>query len=93
MPENSAEPEELPTEEKFSLTSGVESPQMMDAENLSWEEMPRLGYLKEDVWKLSGQNHRTDKVKAYVLPNFRFDACTFWRDFLGGFADRVLGFI
>jgi hypothetical protein len=67
MPSSTPAPEESQKDEGFSLAKGVEAPENdLDLENLTWEGMPKIGYLPENSWRLKGENKRTDTVKAYV---------------------------
>ncbi|KAJ5120428.1 uncharacterized protein N7515_009816 [Penicillium bovifimosum] len=64
MPGSEPAPEKQ-EDEGFSLSKGVEAPENVEVENLTWEGMPKIGYLPEDAWRLKGQNKKTDVVKAW----------------------------
>ena len=53
------------SEEKFSLEEGEGQSEEID-DNLTWEGMPRIGYLPEKEWRLQGSNGEADRVKPYV---------------------------
>lgn len=62
-------PGEPAPEEAFSLEEGQARSEEIE-ENLTWEGMPRIGYLKEKEWRLRGPKGHADKVKPYVQSKF-----------------------
>lgn len=52
-------------EDAFSLEQGEALSEEID-DNLTWEGMPRIGYLPEKEWRLQGSKGPADKVKPYV---------------------------
>jgi hypothetical protein len=64
MPGSGLSPgESKPADEQFSL-EGQTQPE--ETETLNWEDMPKIGYLKEHEWRLKGSNPEADKVQPYV---------------------------
>ncbi|CRL26072.1 unnamed protein product [Penicillium camemberti] len=57
-------PGEPAPEEAFSLEEGQARSEEIE-ENLTWEGMPRIGYLKEKEWRLRGPKGHADKVKPW----------------------------
>ncbi|KAJ5800010.1 uncharacterized protein N7518_002078 [Penicillium psychrosexuale] len=51
-------------EEAFSLEQGEALSEEID-DNLTWEGMPRIGYLPEKEWRLQGSKGPADKVKPW----------------------------
>ncbi|KAJ5561208.1 hypothetical protein N7535_009405 [Penicillium sp. DV-2018c] len=65
MPGSETAPEEQ-KDEGISLSKGVEEPANdAELENLTWEGMPKIGYLPQDAWRLQGQNEEIDTVKPW----------------------------
>ncbi|CAI7617626.1 unnamed protein product [Penicillium palitans] len=64
MPGTGMSPGEPAPEEAFSLEEGQARSEEIE-ENLTWEGMPRIGYLKEKEWRLRGPKGHADKVKPW----------------------------
>jgi hypothetical protein len=61
MPSSGLSPgEPTPANEQFNL-EGQKQPE--DIENLNWKDMPKIGYLQEQEWRLKGPNLEADNVK------------------------------
>jgi len=59
--------ESKPADEQFSLAKREEGQtQPEETEILDWEDMPKIGYLKEQEWRLKGPNQEADRVNPYV---------------------------
>ena len=59
--------ESKPADEDFNLAQ----PEELGAEDLDWNELPQIGYLPKDEWRIKGAN-KGDKVTPYVscwVPN------------------------
>ncbi|KAJ5497025.1 hypothetical protein N7463_009012 [Penicillium fimorum] len=55
---------ETKADEAFSLQEG-EAPSKELDESLTWEGMPKIGYLKEKEWRIRGSNGEADKVTPW----------------------------
>ncbi|KAJ5943177.1 hypothetical protein N7516_003345 [Penicillium verrucosum] len=64
MPGTGMSPGEPASEEAFSLEEGQARSEEIE-ENLTWEGMPRIGYLKEKEWRLRGPKGHADRVKPW----------------------------
>ncbi|KAL2700603.1 hypothetical protein AAEP93_007422 [Penicillium crustosum] len=64
MPGAGMSPGEPVPEEAFSLEEGQARSEEIE-ENLTWEGMPRIGYLKEKEWRLRGPKGHADRVKPW----------------------------
>jgi hypothetical protein len=69
MPGAGMSPGEPEPEEGFSLEEGQARSKEID-ENLTWEGMPKIGFLKEKEWRLQGSKGKADRVKPYVRSKF-----------------------
>lgn len=63
MPQSDMSPPEKSTDQDFSLTQGENED--AEIENLNWEELPTIGYLPQNEWKIKGPQ-AADQVTAYV---------------------------
>ncbi|KAJ6184327.1 hypothetical protein N7519_005628 [Penicillium mononematosum] len=64
MPGAGMSPGEPEPEEGFSLEEGQARSKEID-ENLTWEGMPKIGFLKEKEWRLQGSKRKADRVKPW----------------------------
>ncbi|OQE33057.1 hypothetical protein PENFLA_c001G08558 [Penicillium flavigenum] len=64
MPGAGMSPGEPEPEEGFSLEEGQARSKEID-ENLTWEGMPKIGFLKEKEWRLQGSKGKADRVKPW----------------------------
>lgn len=54
MPQTNLSPgEEIPTDNEFSLAQEGQT-QPEESENINWLDIPRVGYLPEQEWKMKG---------------------------------------
>ncbi|CAG8903950.1 unnamed protein product [Penicillium egyptiacum] len=64
MPGSGMSPGEPVLEEGFSLEEGQARPEEID-ENLTWEGMPKIGFLKGEKWRSQGSKGKADRVKPW----------------------------
>ena len=81
-------PGEPEPEEGFSLEEGQASKEIDG--NLTWDGMPKIGFLQEEEWRLQGPKGEADRVEPYVRSKSPIPRLCIMVWFLNSFADNDL---